>query len=272
MKRCVIFAHYDKDSIIDDYVVYYLSELKKIADKIIFVSDCNVSKRELEKLQQYIHHSIIGKHGEYDFGSYKRGFQYCLKNNLINKYDELIFANDSCYAPLFPFEQMFQMMEKKNIDFWGNTANFSSKFRNIKHIQSYFVVFKPKVFKSEVFKNFINSVTKEKTKKDIILKYECGLTTSLDKAGFKWDVYCKLSKNFQDTHILYFKELVKENKSPFLKRSIPALNSMFSEQIFNIKRFLSLNTNYNCIVEYPKYFTFGVVKYFIRKYILRRIY
>ena len=38
MKILTIFAGYDKDNIIDDYVVYYIKELKKIAD-IIYVAD-----------------------------------------------------------------------------------------------------------------------------------------------------------------------------------------------------------------------------------------
>ena len=38
MKRLAIFAHYDKDNIIDDYVIYYLKELKKSFETIIFVS------------------------------------------------------------------------------------------------------------------------------------------------------------------------------------------------------------------------------------------
>ena len=40
MKRVVIFAHYDKDNIVDDYVIYYLKALKEVASEIIFVS-CN---------------------------------------------------------------------------------------------------------------------------------------------------------------------------------------------------------------------------------------
>ena len=30
MKRVAVFAHYDKDSIIDDYVIYYVENLKKV--------------------------------------------------------------------------------------------------------------------------------------------------------------------------------------------------------------------------------------------------
>ena len=46
MKRLCIFAHYDKDNLIDDYVIYYLRELKKSFNKIIFVSDSDYQKKK----------------------------------------------------------------------------------------------------------------------------------------------------------------------------------------------------------------------------------
>lgn len=98
MKRTAVFAHYDKNNLIQDYVVYYLSELKKYAEKIIFVSDSDVLPEELKKIEGIVEQSIIGRHGEYDFGSYKRGFLYAKENNLLTACEELILANDSCYA------------------------------------------------------------------------------------------------------------------------------------------------------------------------------
>lgn len=83
MKRTAVFAHYDKNNLIQDYVVYYLSELKKYAEKIIFVSDSDVLPEELKKIEGIVEQSIIGRHGEYDFGSYKRGFLYAKENNLL---------------------------------------------------------------------------------------------------------------------------------------------------------------------------------------------
>lgn len=51
MKRVCIFAHYDRDDIVDDYVIYYLKALQKICATIIFVSDCNLSKEEIKKIE-----------------------------------------------------------------------------------------------------------------------------------------------------------------------------------------------------------------------------
>ena len=75
MKMLGIFASFDKDNIIDDYVVYYLKELSKFAD-IIYVADNYISEFELYKIKEYAIKTITIPHGEYDFGSYKRGYIY----------------------------------------------------------------------------------------------------------------------------------------------------------------------------------------------------
>lgn len=73
MNRYAIFAHYDSDNKIEDYVFYYLKELKTVCDYIIFVSDSNLPQNQTVKLDELVDEKIIGRHGEYDFGSYKRG-------------------------------------------------------------------------------------------------------------------------------------------------------------------------------------------------------
>src|SRR5574344_1215747 len=102
--RIAIFAHFDKDNIIDDYVVYFLKALKSVSDKIIFVSANDLSDFEIKKVDNICEKIISEKHDEYDFGSYKRGFLYLLENNI--EPDELIFANDSCFGPIFSFTEV----------------------------------------------------------------------------------------------------------------------------------------------------------------------
>ena len=227
MKRTAVFAHYDKNNLIQNYVVYYLSELKKCAEKIIFVSDSDVLPEELKKIEGIVEQSIIGRHGEYDFGSYKRGFLYAKENNLLTACEELILANDSCYAPLFPFKEMFSVMSQKTIDFWGATSSDSGIkkedediYCRFNHIQSYFIVFKPAVFNSDIFNNFITSVKKENTKEEIVIKYEMGMTHLLEENGFKCDSYCELSKKVPSAHTAAYINLIRHDKSPFLKREI----------------------------------------------------
>ena len=224
-----------------------------------------------------MNHIITEKHGEYDFGSYKRGYEYLLKNNVLCNFDELIFANDSCYAPLFDFKDMFDVMSNKSVDFWGNSANHNDKFDNIKHVQSYFIVFKPQVFNSDVFKNFIKSMKAETNKDDIIKKYECGLTDTLSKNHFHWDVYCKLSLKYQDAHFFFFQELIKLDKSPFVKRNITVINTKLGMLLWNFKSFIRKHTNYDYLLinnnyaPYTRWFI-SVMNYIIKKYLFRKYY
>jgi O-antigen biosynthesis protein len=183
MKRIAIFAHYDKHSIIDNYVIFYLESLKKSVDKIIFVSDCILSADELKKIDHVVFKTICEEHGEYDFGSYKRGFFFLKENYLkeLNELDELVFANDSCYS-IGNFEEVFKKMSTKECDFWGMTQN-TEQFQP--HIQSYFVSFRSRIVKSECFSLFLKKIQKEPNKHDIIKNYEVGLTKILCENGFK---------------------------------------------------------------------------------------
>lgn len=239
--RIAVFAHWDKDCLIEDYVIYYLKSLKNIAQKIIFVSDCDVKKEELKKLNGIADVAIAKRHGEYDFGSYKRGFLYAKENNLLTGCDELIFANDSCYAPLFPFENMFAEMEKKQVDFWGNTINYEFS----RHVQSYFLVFSPKVFNSRVFNGFVQNIKKENSKINIISNYEVKLTELLKDEGFKYSSYCRKNPQMLGLHIKNWKDLIKKDKSPFLKTSVPRLKNVELVSALCWKRILKKYTNYN---------------------------
>ena len=255
MNKIVCFAHYDKNKKIENYVVYYLQELCKIADKIIFVSDSYIEDNELKKIEPYVIKIIAKPHGEYDFGSYKRGFLYAKENNLLQNCDELIFANDSCYAPVFPFQEMFDKMSKKNIDFWGASENNCGykKAKNrfvyckIKHIQSYFMVFKKNVFNSDVFLNFINSIQKLNSKEEIIYNYEIGLSKLLTNNNFKFDTYSDICKKTKTNNgsILEYKKLIKQEHFPFLKRSINLFKNSDIVLSFGIDTFIRENTKYN---------------------------
>lgn len=253
MKRIAIFAHYDNKNVIQDYVLYYLKELQKVAEKIVFVSDCELNESELSKISPFIANSIAYHHGEYDFGSYKRGYQWAKENGLLEDCEELIFANDSCYGPLFSFEEMFSKMSPKETDFWGVTANpmgcklVEDRVIDVpqKHIQSYFVVFKSQIFKSDIFDNFINSVKKEHTKEEIVIYYEVGMTKFLLDNGFKYDVYCNLSKNIEASHLYGYKELIKEERCPFLKRNLILFKN--TRQVYPLftKRLVKKYTQYD---------------------------
>lgn len=228
-KRIAIFAHFDKDNIIDDYIIYYLNALKKVAQKIIFISDCDLSLQETSKLQGIADGIITKPHGEYDFGSYKRGFLFAQENNWLTGTDMLIFANDSCYGPFFPLENVFKKMEHETCAFWGITQNkfgFIKKcgfYKNCEkpHIQSYFFVLKKDIFSSPAFLNFINSIKKEKNRHEVILNYEIGLSEVLLQNNFTMKSFINAFTEDFSPFLHKAQELILNHGMPFLKCSIP---------------------------------------------------
>lgn len=230
MKRAVVFAHYDKDELVDDYVIYYLKSLKETAQNIIFVSCGNLSDEEKSKLDGIVSHIIAEHHEEYDFGSYKRGFFYLKENNLLENIDELVLANDSCFGPFYPFTEIFTEMEKKDCDFWGITKN-NFGYRKVPnhffvrrpHIQSYFIVLKNNTFKSDDFTNFMKSIKPENNKCVVVSNYEIGLSEMLVEMGFRYDVYIDAYERINNMTIYKWCQLILKYKMPFMKCSLPRL-------------------------------------------------
>lgn len=82
-KNCAVFAAYSADGTVSDYVIDYLRALKEIAPNIVYVTDNPIPESEIAKLRPYINHLIARRHGEYDWGSYKRGFAWLKRQNAL---------------------------------------------------------------------------------------------------------------------------------------------------------------------------------------------
>jgi len=250
-KRVCIFAHWDKDNIIDEYVIYYLQALKEVCSGIIFVSDCNLDASEKEKINDIADFVIAEKHNEYDFGSYKRGFLCALENNL--NFDELVFANDSCYGPFYPLKEVFAKMDKKNCDFWGLTFNkyglkkiekAPNKICIIPHIQSYFMVLKPQIFNQPFFIEFIKNIKHEAEKDDVIINYEIGLSKLLHEKGYKSSAYINSYKSVNNCTVRKWDSLIKKHRFPLLKTCIIKEGTYLYRGTKNWEKMLNKTSDY----------------------------
>lgn len=218
--RYAVFAGYNEDGIIHPYVITYLKELNKVSDGVVYIADSTLNEGEEKKLAGLVIYTQHQRHGEYDFGSYKRGYNWLEKNGYLKKADELILANDSCYAPITSFKPMFSTMAKrKDLDFWGDLQNT----RFAPHLQSYFLVLRKRVLNSISFKAFLNSVVHLEHSSLYITEYEVKLTPMLEYLGYKWDSYMpyqKLTYLEDSEKNSYPLTLIKDYNHQFLKRNI----------------------------------------------------
>ena len=185
MKRVLIFAAYSRNGKVCEDVLGLLRAFRPFADKILFVADNEFNEKELQKLQKTADFVQCRHHGEYDFGSYKRGLDAAEEKGWLDGAEELIFCNDSCFGPCFPLLEMFSEMDKADCDFWGIVES-----REIQpHVQSYFWAFRKKLFASGLFKNFMAGVEKLSSPREIISKYEVPATAFFRENGFTVKTY-----------------------------------------------------------------------------------
>jgi hypothetical protein len=225
-KRAVVFAHYDPENRIDDYVLYYLKELNKICSELVFVSTSALSETELMKLDSSCSQKIVRENAGYDFMSWKVGLEHI---GNLKQFDEVLWVNDSVYGPLYDLGQIVNKMESRDLDFWGMTDSYEYYH----HIQSYFLSFSRRIIQSKVFSEFVNDIKVLEEKLDYVKAYELPLFKRLAENNFRCDVFCRYSdilksvKDLPDTRIIkdinptlfYSKILVEKFKYPFIKKS-----------------------------------------------------
>lgn len=210
LKRLFLFAGYNKSGIIDDALVYYIKHLAKFGDIILFMdSDCPTT--ELAKVRKYCVYTSATRHGEYDFGSYKRAYNWSKKNLNLYDYDFLYLVNDSVYGPLYNLNPYFKQMESCACDAFGIVRN---PHHEHPHIQSWFVGLRQNIFFTTWFDTFMNDITKLPSKGAITRKYEQGLSKLISTHNHKWCCLYTVRGRGIYNHV---KKLYKSGM-PFMKR------------------------------------------------------
>lgn len=213
-KRLFLFASYDKDNIVDNAVIYYVSELSKIGD-VIFFADNDLPDTELKKISTIpnVLYANAKRHLEYDFGSYKRGYLWAKENKILDNYDWAYFVNDSVFGPLFDISHILETLESSDAQLVGMTQKHSC--RTPLHVQSWFVGFTHSVFTSDFFDTFINKIKHENKKIDICFKYEVGLSNLILRHGFK----IKTLITTEESELYKNPRLELTKGLPFIKKS-----------------------------------------------------
>lgn len=154
MKKCFIFAHYDKANKIKSYIVDEINLLNTIGD-VLFISDCeylsNVSVLPKVKYLQVSRHSL------YDAHSYKCGFEYLDQSKQLDFYDNITFVNSSIIFPTCDdgfFKDSLKQMDESDEKVYGMCK---TSFL----IQSYWITCKRDVYSlvSEFFRKYIPATT-----------------------------------------------------------------------------------------------------------------
>ena len=220
--KIAIFSHFSANNIIDDYVVYYLKKLSKLAE-VIFVSTAEgLAEEELKKIKSYCIRIIIKKNYGYDFGAWKTGLLEL--GDSLEKYENLILCNDSVFGPFYNLETIFNQMKEESYNIWGLSDNFEIDF----HLQSFFVVYSRKAFTHNVFKDIWDHFKIFVDKQTLIENCEIGFSRRFQQAGLKFGSYCRakdFSSHLNITHY-YWRNMILKKHYPFIKKELLRDNPM----------------------------------------------
>jgi hypothetical protein len=119
-RRAVLFAGYDRDGLLDDTVLSYVTELSRHGD-VFYLSDSEMLPGELAKLDGVAAGAWAVRHGAYDFGSYALLADVMVGWDRLASYDEVLLVNDSAYL-LGALDEVFASMARRPCAWWGMQA------------------------------------------------------------------------------------------------------------------------------------------------------
>lgn len=189
MNRICIFSFYEETGHVDEYVPVILKGLSDVADRIIIVANGNLDAHGWEKFRAFTDEIFVRENIGYDAGAYRYVLLEILNQGELDKYDELVFCNDTFFGPFRPLQEIFEEMEKKDCDFWGLNGFFHVVFA---HIQSFFLVFRKKILQEHLLLSyFMSSVDGATTEiNDVYCQFETGLFDFLSRQkGMRYAIF-----------------------------------------------------------------------------------
>ncbi len=249
-KRIAIFVLYDPAGEVDTSKTYLLEKLLAVTDDLIIVINGEISAEGESTLRRYTDKILIRPNQGFDAWGYKEGMEY-LKWEYLKQFDEMLHINDTCFGPIFPFEEMFHKMEKSSAEFWGITAHYPKNTLPF-HLQTYFVCYRKKMFSNPKFKKFWQNLRPLNSYEEAVHKHEVLLTKYFSDRGFSWDVYIKMEDlAWLSARSVYDlpKELL-ERRCPLIKKR---LFYMEYEHCFSLGLGINASTAFDYISQHTEY-------------------
>ena len=151
----------------------------------------------------------------YDFGSWAAGLAACRG---VAQSDVVLLTNDSLVGPFESMETLFERAEKLNQSVVFLTESLSPR----RHGQSFFMLFRDQALEWPELRGFFDSIAPQRTKDQVIAKYEVPLAALCERAGLPWaPIYAAQEVHAHQVNptLSAWRQLI-EAGAPFLKRQI----------------------------------------------------
>ena len=216
MQDVCLFAHFDKDNRLDDYVLRYLCEIRELGFATILISTSRLTAADIAPARAFCSDVILRNNAGLDFASWSAGFA----KHAADINGRLLLANDSVYGPIGSLKNTLERLTHTAADFYGMVESIE----NAPHLQSWFLFFEPWVVRDPIFASTLEQPFSSMTKGQIIENGEVGFSRRLTKAGYRYEALYMVSRgspmarNFPMNPMhLRWRELLFEAGVPFVK-------------------------------------------------------
>lgn len=224
MRRLCIFSFYDPHGIVDDYVIHFLEKLSRFTDKILFVTNGDLPEESAARLAGVVSEIVVRPNTGFDVLAYKEGLA---RARLGRGYDEVLLVNHTCYGPIFPFDELFGEMEKRDCDFWGVTAHkeitpnpLTGKGTLAYHLNSNFIAIRSRMLRAGAFRRYWKAIQGKATYEAAILEHESVFTDHFRRLGFVCECYLDAARYGTHYPALLDADETLTDRNPLLKRRL----------------------------------------------------
>ena len=181
-RRAIVLAHFDPQGRFDPHVMHAARAYRQLATRLVLVS--NGGGRLPRDLAELVDDYLPRPNAGYDFGAWKDGLATVDRGG----FDEVVCVNDSVYGPLFDLAPAFDHPRTAVADLWGMVLSEQPTGRDrprVPHVQSWFFAMRRPLLESAWFDNFWSAVEPAPTKREVVERFEIGLSRSAVEAGFR---------------------------------------------------------------------------------------
>lgn len=229
--RLVIYFFYDADGIVDRYVPYMLEDVRKNCSELFVVCNGKLTPEGHATFLRFTPNILVRDNVGFDVWAYKESLEYYGWDKLA-EYDEIIMMNYTIMGPVYPFAEMFEEMDRRDLDFWGITAyngipvesydrNSAGIFFWPWHLQSSFIAVRNSMLTSTEFSDYWASMPPVTSYIESIDKHEAFFTKTFCDKGFVCEAYTDAAdlKDYTDNPIIKAPvELIRDHRCPIFKR------------------------------------------------------
>ena len=223
VRRMAIYCFYDKNGRAGKYIDTFLAELNRYIDRLVIVVNGKLNQQSKELFEKYTNTILIRENKGLDAAAYRDAMLHEGWNNLVS-YDEVICLNDTVLGPIYPFSEMFDVMDNRDVDFWGITASPESNLNEEHiptHVQAYWHAYRRSIVSSPRFQHYWESMPNYSSYAEVTRKHEIAFTPHFEKLGFSWSTYIDYQKyaKFSPYPLIYMPmQMLREDRCPVFKR------------------------------------------------------